>query len=266
MKKGIILVFIILLLTACTGGKGKDDNNIDNNGGSDTPQTVEKEFPYDKLYGYWVLTDGGEYCNIFQSATGDNLFEFGDFANFTTGRVEVQSVENTKDDVFFFKLKYIDMDNLLGDKDIDIADHEEGFISIDGELYAYIGDDFSDAKWTSDYFLAQGLAEKLQGYWNEDAANMFVYVGKDPDSGQLVLVPGLYDAEPGGTYTFTTAEKEGEVYTLEAYLISNTSSSRKFRFDLTNYANGKIKFEDKAMHYGGADFETAYDEYAKKFH
>ena len=265
MKKGIILVFIILLLTACTGGKGNDGNN-GNNGGNDTPEPVKKEFPYADLYGYWVLADGGEYCNIYQGATGDDMFEFGDFNSFTTGRVQIESYENTKDDVFYFKLKYIDMDNLLGDKYIDIADYKEGFITIDDELYTYIGDDYSDAAWTSNYFLAQGLAETLEGYWNEVEYNMFVYVGKDPDSGQLVLVPGLYDSEPGGTYTFSSVEKTGEVYVVDCYLIVNTSSNRKFTFDLTDFANGKIKFEGKAMYYGGPDFETAYGEYAKKHH
>ena len=264
MKKGIILVLIVLLLAGCNGGTKKPENGGDNGGGNDTPtEKTEVKFPFAQTYGYWVKTDGEGFLNLYQNETGADTFDFGDFGNYYSGRIQIESYEETAENLFRFKIKYLDNSNLLGEKSIDISELEDNMLIIDDEYYTFISLDYSEADDAARWFRANSLVNKLNGYWNENKNNLFVYVGKNDEAGDFVLVPGLYESEPGGTYVIDGVDHAGSHYAADCHLMYDPSSTRTFSFDLTDLANGKIEFEGKSMYYGGIDFDTAYAAYSK---
>ena len=107
MRKLIILVLIIFVLCGCSGGGGEkpNPNNSDTPQNTDNPQSdIEQgdDFPISEMEGYWTCTKGNAYLKIYKNESGDYVFEEGNFADFSTGEIRIESVEKTAENTYYF--------------------------------------------------------------------------------------------------------------------------------------------------------------------
>ena len=265
MKKLILIFLAIFMLAGCTGNKGSEAP-VDNGNTETETKTEEVIFPYEETEGYWVLLKGGAYFRIYKLDNGLYCFEEGDFKDYTTGEIVPTGCEDTGNDHYVFKTYYKEMNNLSRDIEIDLHQLENDFIEIDGEIYCRVGTDEAQAKMANDWYLQNSFVDLLTGYWNGDF-NEFTYVGKN-DDGDFVMVFGLYDSEPGGTWVIDKLERDpaSGVYTVTLTDLYTRSKELTATFDIGNANQGEIRINGDLYTYAGETLEEAYDVYAAKFH
>ena len=267
MRKLLLLVLILFVLCGCNkGGENPEPTNNNNNTGA-PENNVEQgsDFPFSEMEGYWTCTKGNAYLQIYKNESGDYVFEEGNFADFSTGEIRIESIEKTAEKTYYFKTLYYDMGDLKGDKIINIENLDMYKIFVEEDEYVYCGPDFYQATLANNQYVTYSYVEKLMGYWNSDSDNAFVCFGANPD-GTFFLTPGLYDSEPGGSWRIDFFELiEGNKYRIHVYSPEDENINDDYEIDLSNVESQKLTLEGLGMHYAGEDFDTAYADYQKMY-
>ena len=259
MKKILSLLFVLLLLCACTGNKPEEVEVVE------TPKTTETDFPFEDMLGYWVSMNDGEYLKIYKNDKGLYAFEEGDFNSFNTGEININSIEKLDDCMYYFEVSYPNMNGLIGDKNINIEELDFYYIYVEDEKYVYCGPDEYQAKLASTHTVIGKFMDELNGIWNSDDDNNFISFGTN-EIGEYLIAPGLYDSEGDGAFVIDSFKKlDGEVYEVWTHHLVNEEVV-SFNIDKTNIPSGKLKVNGINYHFGGYGFDEAYEEYAARFH
>ena len=260
MKKILILLIMLLMFTACTNGDEPETPVKDN------PEVKEEiNFPFEELEGYWVSQSGNGYFLVYKNDANEYSFKEGDFDGFETGEIDIRSIEKMGDTKYYFETKYIDMNGLIGNKVIDIKELEMSYIQIEEDKYVFVGFDEYQAKLAHKARLFALYYDKLIGIWNGDDTNDFVSFFIQDD--EFMLAPGLYDSDGFGSLAIHSyIWVEGAKYEVAAHSNQNADFLFEFELDLKDIDNDKIIYNGVSMHFGGTDFNSAYEEYAKRFH
>lgn len=267
MRKLVTLFLILFVLCGCNGTNPNNNTDTPQNN-TDAPQNdVEQgnDFPFSEMEGYWTCTSGNAYLQIYKNDSGDYVFKEGDFADFSTGEIKIESIEKMGDSTYYFKTLYYEMGNLKGDKMINIANLDMYKILVENDEYVFCGPDFYQAELANQGYITNSYMKKLTGYWNSDSDNSFVCFGTNPD-GKFFLTPGLYDSEPGGAWLIDHFEKtEENKYSIYVFSPDDLTNNDCYAIDLSNIESKKIVIDEVGMHYAGEDFNTAYADYQKQF-
>ena len=266
MRKLLLLVLILFVLCGCNkGGENPEPTNNNNTGAPENNVEQGSDFPFSEMEGYWTCTKGNAYLQIYKNESGDYVFEEGNFADFSTGEIRIESIEKTAEKTYYFKTLYYDMGDLKGDKIINIENLDMYKIFVEEDEYVYCGPDFYQATLANNWYVTYSYVEKLMGYWNSDSDNAFVCFGANPD-GTFFLTPGLYDSEPGGSWRIDFFELiEGNKYRIHVYSPEDENINDDYEIDLSNVESQKLTLEGLGMHYAGEDFDTAYADYQKMY-